>query len=106
MDIWIRPSSENAQCVSLALQKFGFPSDQVPTTLFTCLGNIVRLGVPPLRLEIINRISGVGFEEAFSARHEATVDGVLVQLISLEHLKANKAAAGRTKDQLDLENLP
>lgn len=106
MDIWIRPSEENAARVSQALQDFGFPADQVPANLFTLRGNIARMGVPPMRLEVINTISGVEFDDAYPARQQVRIDGVIVQLISLPHLKANKAAAGRTKDKLDLENLP
>ncbi len=106
MDIWISSLEDNAARVSAALQQFGFSADQVPAALFTLPGNIVRMGVPPLRLEIINVISGVAFADAYASRLEIVLDGVPVRLISLEHLKANKAAAGRTKDKLDLEYLP
>ena len=63
-------------------------------------------GVPPIRIEITTTISGVNFEESYSKRREDILDGVKVNLISLEHLKINKKASGRHKDLNDLENLP
>lgn len=66
---------------------------------------IIRLGVPPIRLEILTSISGVEFAECYSRRLETELDGVRVNLIQLDDLKRNKQASGRLKDQLDLEQL-
>ena len=63
------------------------------------------MGVPPVRLEILTSISGVTFVECYAARVIAELDGVRTSLISLEHLKKNKAASGRYKDLNDLINL-
>ena len=64
------------------------------------------MGLPPMRIEILTEISGVEFEEAYPHRVQDQLDGVDVDLISLHHLKVNKAAAGRAKDLADLEELP
>ncbi|MBI3335079.1 MAG: hypothetical protein HY001_01100 [Candidatus Portnoybacteria bacterium] len=64
------------------------------------------MGVPPLRIELLTTISGVEFEECFSARTVGVIDGIEVNLISLRHLKLNKKASGRHKDLEDLEHLP
>jgi len=65
----------------------------------------VRLGVPPLRIEIITNVSGVEFDDCYPSRVTDEMDGVAVNVIDLEHLKRNKRAAGRHKDLDDLEHL-
>ena len=68
--------------------------------------NIVRMGVPPLRIEILTSISGVDFDECFKERLTVQIDDVLVPVISLARLRQNKAASGRLKDLADLDGLP
>ena len=67
---------------------------------------IIRLGIPPMRIEILTGISGVAFDECFAQRISDVIDGVPVNIISLQHLKINKRASGRHRDLDDLENLP
>jgi hypothetical protein len=57
-------------------------------------------------LEIVTSISGVHFEECYTARVIDELDGVEVNLINLDHLKINKQSTGKYKDLDDLENLP
>jgi hypothetical protein len=67
---------------------------------------IIRMGVPPVRIEIATTISGVDFDECYAQRVTAELDGVKTNIISLSHLKANKEASGRHQDMADLEHLP
>ncbi len=106
MDVWISADPENANRVVQALVVFGFHDEDVPVSLFTAPDKIVRMGVPPLRLEIITTISGVEFEACYARRLSSEIDGVPVSIIGLEDLKINKKASGRHKDLNDLENLP
>jgi hypothetical protein len=106
MDIWISTNLENANRVAAALVDFGFLADDVPASLFMTLNKIVRMGVPPMRLEIVTTISGVAFAECYTRRVSTTIDDVPVYVIGLEDLKANKKASGRHKDLNDLEQLP
>jgi len=106
MDIWIAIHPHNADRVVAALKAFGFDLPELSAALFLKEGQIIRMGVPPLRIEIATTISGVQFEECYAARVIDILDEVEVHLISLAHLKANKKAAGRYKDLNDLENLP
>lgn len=106
MDIWISNKRENAEKVNLVLNEFGFSSPELSAELFMLEKSIVRMGVPPFKLEIITFIDGVEFEKCFSEKTTAEIDGVEVNLISLENLKTNKKASGRLKDLNDLENLP
>lgn len=106
MDIFVRLSKENATRLRNVLIDFGFPESAVPTELFEVQGRIIRMGVPPMRLEILNTISGITFEEGYEYRIVQVVDDVPVNFINLDDLKKNKAASGRTKDLNDLEHLP
>jgi hypothetical protein len=105
MDIWIALHPQNAEKV-VALKAFGFDLPELSAALFLKEGQIIRMGVPPLRIEIATSISGVCFEECYAARVIDILDEVEVNLISLTHLIANKKAASRYKDLNDLENLP
>jgi len=106
MDLWIAMRRENAERIVAVLQKFGFDVPENEPALFTRESSIVRMGVPPYRIEICTQIDGVEFDECFARRCMDTIDGVPVSLISLDDLKTNKRAAGRLKDLADLENLP
>jgi len=104
LDIWIAISPDNAQRVTEALRRFGFP--QADAALFQQTRQIVRMGVPPVRLEILTTISGVDFADCYARRLAAELDGVTVNFIQLDDLKRNKQASGRLKDRMDLEQLP
>jgi predicted nucleotidyltransferase len=106
MDLWIAIHPDNADNLVASLKEFGFNLPALSRDLFLREDQIIRRGVPPIRIEIATSISGVSFEECYGARITDVLDEVEVPIISLHHLKANKKAAGRHKDLDDLENLP
>jgi len=106
MDVWIAIHPENAHRFVTVLKTFGFDMSELSTELFLKEGQIIRMGVPPVRIEIVTSASGVHFKECYAARVVDELDGVEVDLIDLDHSKRNKRAAGRHKDLDDLENLP
>lgn len=106
MDIWIAIHPQNAKRMVAALQEFGFDTPELSVDLFLQDKSIVRMGIPPMRIEVVTTISGVRFEECYVERVVTTIDGVEVNLISLHHLKVNKKTSGRYKDLDDLEHLP
>jgi predicted nucleotidyltransferase len=106
MDVWIAADPENADRIVRALADFGFQTSELSPRLFLEGHNIVRMGLPPMRIEVLTKISGVGFDESYDERIAGNIDGVDVTLISLAKLKINKRAAGRHKDLDDLERLP
>lgn len=106
MDIWVAVHPANADKIVAALREFGFDSRDLSPELFLRPGQIVRLGLPPVRIEIATTISGVDFAECYAARVTDTLDGIPVSIIGLEHLKRNKKASGRHQDLADLEHLP
>ena len=86
------------------LREFGFNPPQLSADLFLKEDQIVRIRVPPMRIELLTTISGVSFSECYSERTIDVIDNVEVQIINLRHLKQNKQASGRCKDLSDLEH--
>lgn len=106
MDVWIAMHPANAERIVAALKDFGFDLPELSPQLFLKEWQVIRIGVPPVRIEVATTISGVNFAECYAQRVVDVLDGVKVNLISLKHLKANKKASGRHQDLADLENLP
>lgn len=106
MDIWIAMNPANADKIVNVLKDFGFNPQDLLAELFLKEWQIIRMGVPPVRIEIATTISGVNFSDCFSKRVVAEIDGVKINLISLNHLKENKKASARHQDIADLEHLP
>jgi len=106
MDIWIAMNPANAERIVAVLKEFGFDLPELSPELFLKEWQIIRMGVPPIRIELATTVSGVNFNECYAERIVDTLDDVEVNLISLKHLKLNKKACGRHRDLADLENLP
>jgi len=106
MDIWVARNAENAAKTAATLRQFGFTLPELSEGLFLKEENIVRMGVPPFRIEVLTSISGVEFEACYAARVTDMIDGIPVNIISLPHLKVNKQACGRDRDLVDLRHLP
>ena len=85
-----------------ALAEFGFTAS---TDKFLETNSVVRMGVPPFRLEILTTIDGVDFPECYAERKIVVIDEVEVSIINLNHLRINKKASGRLKDLNDIEHL-
>ena len=106
MDVWVARDRSNAERLVSCLREFGFDTPNLTPELFDDPNRIVRMGVAPLRIEILTEIDGVNFKDCSARSINQSVDGELIPVISLEDLKANKRASGRAKDLDDLENLP
>lgn len=105
MDIWVDSEESNAKRVLCAIGAFGFDQSQIPIENLTKSDQIVRMGVPPIQIEVITSISGVTFKDCFARKEVVELDDTFVFVISLNDLKTNKMSAGRHKDLNDLENL-
>ncbi len=105
LDVWVRISPENSGKIENALREFGFPIRGASTGLFLVPDNVIRMGMPPIRIEILTSISGVDFAECYAEKELVQLDDLLIPVISRNRLKENKAASGRAKDLADLENL-
>ena len=105
IDIWIKMDHGNAEKMVSVLSEFGFGVKELSAALFLKENNVIRMGVPPFRIEILTTISGVSFEECYKNRSTDSIDGIEISFISLSDLKENKKASGRLKDLSDLEYL-
>ena len=105
INIWVAIEKENAEKLVTVLKEFGFDAPQLTADLFLRENQIIRMGNPPMRIELLTTISGVRFEECYSGRTVDVIDDVEVQIIGLEHLKLNKQTSRRQKDLDDLEHL-
>ena len=106
LDIWVNVNPENAARIDRVLRDFGFATVAQTSDVFLARNNVVRMGVPPIRIEILTSISGVEFETCYAEKEIIQIEEIAVPVISLARLRENKAASGRTKDLADLENLP
>ena len=95
MDIWIAVNEVNAEKTAQALRDFGMPEKEAIKDLLIEKDKIIRMGVPPIRIEVITGASGVNFEECYLRREVIDIDDIPVNFISLEDLKTNKQAYGR-----------
>ena len=105
MDVWVEMTSENATRVVKALDQFGFGSLDLKESDFTVPDQIIQLGSPPRRSDILTTLPGVEFSECYPSHTTVDIEGVSVNFIDLENLKKNKQATGRHQDLADLENL-
>jgi predicted nucleotidyltransferase len=104
MDVFLRPERDNSEAVYRALAAYEAPlNDIAPADFCNEPDFVFQIGQPPLRIDLLQKIDGVTFEEAWSKRTEAFIDGVPVHVISAEHLIQNKLASGRLQDLADAD---
>jgi len=105
LDLYVRPAPANAELLMSALSEFGFGNAGISESDFTKPDLVVQLGVPPVRVDILTSISGVGWEEAESGAVEGTYGNVPVRFLGRSQLIANKKSVGRLQDLADVEAL-
>lgn len=107
LDLWIDPTPENAERVYRALARFGAPLQSMGITEgdFSSEDQIIQLGLPPNRIDLMTGISGVTFAEAWQNHVMEPFDGILAPHIGREAFIRNKRASGRPKDLGDLASL-
>lgn len=105
LDVWIELSTENAASLLRALEEFGFGSVGLKSEDFLESNQVIQLGYPPNRIDIVTALTDVKFDDCYAARIEVDIQGLKINLIDLEHLKQNKRATGRPQDLADAENL-
>jgi hypothetical protein len=105
MDIWFAVSPENASKLYDVFQEFGMTDPCLSPDSFLQPKTILRMGLPPVRIEVMGEIDGVAFDECYKNRVCVEIDSERVNLISKPDLLKNKLASGRYKDLDDIENL-
>jgi hypothetical protein len=105
IDVLYRLSTENIERLKRALVAFGFARDALPERLFSTPGNIIKFGIEPIRVDLLNDIDGVVFEEISKRAVRGRYGETEATFIGKEDLIANKRASGRAQDLADLERL-
>lgn len=105
IDLFVRPVCQNAERILAALNEFGFGSVDLSENDFTTPGKVIQLGVPPIRIDIITKASGVSWEKADASKVPGRYGQTPVFFISRDDFIANKRAIGRKKDAADIEAL-
>lgn len=105
LDIFIRSDQENSQAVFRALAQFGAPLHGLSIGDFMD-GSTFQIGLPPARIDLMQRIDGISFDEAWKNRIQGLIEGeISVMVISRNDLIRNKLASGRDQDILDAKRL-
>jgi predicted nucleotidyltransferase len=103
LDIWIGISEDNAGKLIRVINDFGMASLGFTKEDFLRPGFVTQIGYPPLRIDILNAIDGIGFEEAYQNKQTITEDDLVIAYIGLNDLLANKIASGRKRDIDDIK---
>lgn len=103
IDILVKSDDENASRIMLALKEFGFSDVGLDAGDFAKPDQIIQLGFPPVRIDIITSISGVSWEDAYAGRARGVYGAVEVNYIGRQELIRNKRSTGRKKDIADAE---
>jgi hypothetical protein len=105
LDFWIGSNEGNADRVLAALSQFGFGGLGITKEDLAKPDQVIQLGYPPGRIDLLTSIDGVSFADCYPRRMTVMVDGVALDFISLEDFKINKKAVGRHRDLADLDAL-
>lgn len=105
LDLWVRPVRANAVRVRRALAKFGAPVKNLSIRDLCTPGIIFQIGVEPNRVDVLTKLEGLDFEEAWRASVPGRFGAVDVRFLSAASLVVNKRAVGRPQDLLDIARL-
>ena len=105
LDVFVRPTVENAENVLAAVRSFGFPVEGIRPTDLTDPRRILEMGVEPVQIHVITAISGVSWDDAWQTREPGVCCAHAVAFLGRDAFIRNKRAAGRPKDLADIDAL-
>jgi len=105
IDIYVNPTKENAERIVSALSAFGFGTLGLTAEDFQKPDQVVQLGVPPVRIDLITSITGVSWDQASAGKISGNYGDIPVHFLGRAQYIANKKATGRAKDLADIEAL-
>jgi Nucleotidyl transferase AbiEii toxin, Type IV TA system len=105
IDVFIRPTLDNASRILAALEAFGFPVPELSPEAIADRRRMLQIGVPPVQIHVMSAISGVEWDEAWSDRVEGSLGNHTVHFLGRESFLRNKRAAGRPQDLADIDAL-
>ncbi|MFW6367105.1 MAG: DUF6036 family nucleotidyltransferase [bacterium] len=105
MDLLVQPTAKNGERIVTALRDFGFGSLRLTPEDFTEPEQVIQLGYPPLRIDLLTSLSGVDFPEVWAHRVSARYGSINVNFISSNDLIKAKSTTGRPQDEVDVQHL-
>lgn len=105
MDIFVERTKENADKVILAIENFGMGGLGIEAEDMLEKDNVIQLGVSPIRIDILNDIPAISFEETYNMAFDYQEGDVVFKVIHINHLIENKEHVGRGKDLEDVKIL-
>ncbi len=105
LDIWVNPTLINAQKTLNVLNDFGFSTIGLTINDFLETSNVIQLGYPPFRIDLITQPDGITFDECYQNKIVVNYNDLEIAIIGINDFKKNKQATGRFKDLDDLEHL-
>lgn len=105
LDVWVRPSPDNAARVMVALAAFGAPLREVTAADFAQPGTIYQMGVAPIRIDVLTAIDGVQFDDAWPARVVTSYGDRPAFVLSRRDFLQNKRTCARPQDLADVAAL-
>jgi hypothetical protein len=105
LDIWIESSPLNADRLLRALHQFGFGTLDIDADDFLQKDQIIQLGYPPNRIDLLTSLEGLSFDDCYRDKMTVSIENLEIDFIDLANLKKNKAATGRAQDLADLDHL-
>lgn len=105
IDFLYRRTPDNVGRLCAALQDFGAPPEVIDEEALMTPEIVTQFGLPPNRIDLLNAIDGVSFDEVWKGVTRTTIEGQVLLVIGLEELRRNKAATARSRDREDLKRL-
>lgn len=105
IDIWVRPTLANAKAVLRALKEFGAPLHGLSSEDLCEDDTVFQIGVAPCRIDLITGATRLKFEEVIANCKKSEIDGIPLNILSVDDLIINKSATGRPKDAVDVVEL-
>ena len=104
-DLWLRDTPENLARTQTALRRFGAPGSTIEGLVSAATLDVVWMGAPPLRIDLMKGVPGGDFDRAWSSRTSVEISGVEVSLVGRAELIRLKRASGRPQDLVDAAQL-
>jgi hypothetical protein len=105
IDIFVKPDPQNAEKILAVLKEFGFGSLDLDKSDFQQPDQVIQLGVPPVRVDLLTSLTNVPWHQAYSGKVKGAYGDVPVYFLGRKEFIANKKALGRKKDFADIEAL-
>ena len=105
LDLFIRPTEDNARAVFSALSALGAPVENLDFTDLLTEDAQYQLQTEYGRIDLLTSIGEMPFDQVWRNRVDVEIDGVTVHFISRQDLIENKRQVGRLIDLADVEQL-